>query len=176
MLTLRRLRGRKGKGALASRPFHSSDCAAVAQLALQNLCRAPETRLDAGHAAYLKWLYPGARFLMLVRNPLTAYASLKRRGPAPTDFAATWSRLAVGFHGFEPDASAVLVRYEGIAEQAEAIRSHVGARTIARPGDLDDEDGDETARNIAALGFLERRRLAAGTRDGRDLLGYARDI
>ena len=134
-----------------------------------------EARLDAGHAAYLKWLYPGARFLMLVRNPLTAYASLKRRGPAPTDFAATWSRLAVGFHGFEPDASAVLVRCEDLAEQAETIRCHIGVRTIAGPGDLGDPDGDEASRAIAALGFLERRRLAAGTREGRDLLGYARD-
>ena len=110
---------------------------------------------------------------MLVRNPLTAYASLKQRGPA--DFGATWSRLAIGFHGFEPDASAVLVRYEDLAEQAEAIRSHAGVRTIARPGNLDDEAGDETAKNIAALGFLERRRLAGGTREGRDLLGYARE-
>ena len=145
-----------------------------------------ETRLDAGHAAYLKWLYPGARFLMLVRHPLASYASVKLRGPwdfdwpAPpiagaADLGAIWSRLAIGFHGFATDASAVLVRYEDLTNQTETIRSHVGTRTIARPGDLDAHPGDAPPRGNDALGILERRRLAAATRKARALLGYARD-
>ena len=145
-----------------------------------------EVRLDAGHAAYLKWLYPGARFLMLVRNPLASYASDKQRGPrhvawpspsgeGPADFGAIWSRFAIGFHRFETDASAVLVRYEDLADQIETIRSHAGTRTIAGPGDLDAHRGHATPRDNGGLGILERRRLTAATREARGLLGYARD-
>ncbi len=123
---------------------------------------------------------------MLVRNPLASYASVKLRGPwdfdwpAPpiagaADFSAIWSRLAIGFHGFATDASAVLVRYEDLANQTETIRSHVGTRTIARPGALDAHPGDAPPRGNDALGILERRRLAAATRKARALLGYARD-
>ena len=136
-----------------------------------------EVRLDANHAAYLKWLYPGARFLLLVRDPFAAYASGKQRGPwhfnwpeapveGPQAFGAIWSRLATGFHEFSADASAQLLRYEDLGEQVEAIRAHLGASVVADPADLPVPGGN------GPLGFLERRRLAASTARARTLLGY----
>ncbi|HEX5446610.1 MAG TPA: sulfotransferase [Pirellulales bacterium] len=39
-----------------------------------------EVRLSADHAAYLKWLFPRAKLLFLIRNPWDAYRSYAARG------------------------------------------------------------------------------------------------
>jgi hypothetical protein len=38
-----------------------------------------EVRLSADHAAYLRWLYPRAKFIFLIRNPYAAFRSFAAR-------------------------------------------------------------------------------------------------
>ena len=67
-----------------------------------------EVRLSIDHALYLRWLFPGARFLFLVRDPYRAYRSYRHLGPwydrwpdrpvlTPTEFGRLWRRLVGGF-------------------------------------------------------------------------------
>lgn len=92
-----------------------------------------EVRLSADHAHYLKWLYPGARFLFLTRNPLEAYSSYYRHGRRWYDvfpdkpvftaqaFGAHWRKLAESFLRDADDLGALLVRYEDLAHQPEVL-------------------------------------------------------
>lgn len=67
-----------------------------------------EVRLSVDHALYLRWLFPGARFLFLLRSPYRAYRSYRHLGPwyerwpdrpvlTPTEFGKLWRTLAGGF-------------------------------------------------------------------------------
>jgi len=85
-----------------------------------------EVRLGADHCAYLRWLYPNAKFLLLYRNPLEAYRSYCRYGrswyytfPDRPVFTATlfgtyWRELMKGFLKYATQLNAQLVRYEDI--------------------------------------------------------------
>ena len=77
-----------------------------------------EVRWDVEMASYLRWLFPDARFVFLVRNPFDAYRSYRQwdwydnwpfhtwydRWPSepidsPESFGSHWRRLAGGFLG-----------------------------------------------------------------------------
>ncbi len=142
-----------------------------------------EVRFGAGELAYLRWLFPGARFLLLVRDPFDAYLSYRQRGPwffdwpeapprGPAAFGAIWSRLATEFHAHSTDAACMLVRYEDLEEQAPAIAHHAGLQTIATPSSLSVQRGGATVQGPDRLGPIERARLAHATRTARSLLGY----
>lgn len=84
-----------------------------------------EVRLDAGHAAYLKWLYPDARLLFLVRDPFAAYKSYRIFRPwydrwpeapvlTPGGFGRHWARLAGSFLRHRTRLDARLVRFEDL--------------------------------------------------------------
>lgn len=85
-----------------------------------------EVRLGIEHALYLQWLYPGARFLLLYRNPLNAYASYKGFGTLWFDrwphvpmltarqFGKHWKRLLGGYQGNQLGDRALLIRYEDL--------------------------------------------------------------
>lgn len=139
-----------------------------------------EVRLGADHAAYLRWLYPGARFLLLVRNPFDAYASYKQRGSGVFEwpeepvsgaaaFARIWSRLATEFHDLAGDAQCMLVRYEDLSDAVPAIREHTALASVAAPGDL---SGQPTVRGSGELTLIERTTLRTRTKAARALLGY----
>ncbi len=85
-----------------------------------------EVRLAADHASYLKWLYPDARILFLVRDPLAAYRSYRLFRPwydrwpgppvfTPGDFGRHWSDLAGSFVERADDLDARLIRFEDLA-------------------------------------------------------------
>lgn len=99
---------------------HPRDLHAAHRAFLRRLCEAPaaeagfgrwglkEVRLSVDHALYLRWLFPGARFLFLVRDPYRAYRSYRHLGPwyerwpdrpvlTATEFGKLWRRLAGGF-------------------------------------------------------------------------------
>jgi Sulfotransferase family len=85
-----------------------------------------ETRLGVDHARYLKWLFPGARVVLLYRDPFDAYRSYRRwrswylRWPDdPVEdaarFGAHWRTLVADFVGDVHDVDALVVRYEDLA-------------------------------------------------------------
>jgi hypothetical protein len=85
-----------------------------------------EVRLGAEHCAYLRWLYPRARFVLLYRNPLEAYRSYCRYGRSwydvfpdrpvftPTAFGTHWRRLMEGYLEGAESIGAMLLRYEDL--------------------------------------------------------------
>ncbi|OYY94858.1 MAG: hypothetical protein B7Y41_04690 [Hydrogenophilales bacterium 28-61-23] len=85
-----------------------------------------EVRLTAEHCAYLRWLYPKARFLFLIRNPLEAYRSYCRYGRSwydvfphrpvftPTAFGRHWKMLAEGMLDQAISLDAQVIRYEDL--------------------------------------------------------------
>ncbi len=142
-----------------------------------------EVRLDARHAAYLHWLFPGARFLLLVRNPADAWASYRGRGPwflrwpdslveGPVAFGRMWARLASDFHDLSGDAAFRLLRYEDLEAEVASIRAHTGLEVVAAPSSLRVERGQAEVRRPGRPGWWERRRLAAATAGARHVLGY----
>jgi len=89
-----------------------------------------EVRLGYEHALYLSFLYPKAKFIFLVRNPLEAYRSYKRfrrwyvRIPkepvfTPYSFARHWNRLAKGFWEGKDRVSAILLKYEDLVNHPD---------------------------------------------------------
>jgi len=85
-----------------------------------------EVRLGTEHCAYLRWLYPKARFVFLYRNPLEAYISYCRYGRnwyntfpdspvfTPTAFGKHWKCLMEGFLKDATQFNAFLVSYEDL--------------------------------------------------------------
>lgn len=142
-----------------------------------------EASLDGDHLAYLRWLYPAARFILLVRHPFDAYAAAKPHDSGIPNGAATvrhdprafgehWSRLSRQFHGLATDARCLLVRYEELQESMPALRTHVGVADDAPTDNPTAESSRAEPYGPASLGWFERRRLAAATATARRLLGY----
>ena len=85
-----------------------------------------EVRLGVEHCAYLRWLYPNARFILLYRNPLESYRSYCRYGRSwydvfpdkpvftPAVFGRHWRQLMEGFLREAESLKAILVRYEDL--------------------------------------------------------------
>ncbi|MDX1577602.1 MAG: sulfotransferase [Gemmatimonadota bacterium] len=98
-----------------------------------------EVRLTAAHAAYLRWLYPHADIVFLVRDPLDAYRSYREFGVAygrwpeavisPAEFGDHWARLASGFAEHARPLRALLVHFEKIERRdrdtLEALEAHL---------------------------------------------------
>lgn len=83
-----------------------------------------EVRFGGAEIDYLRWLYPHGRFLLLVRDPLTAWLSYKgcvwfERWPerpvySVSTFARLWQRLAADFVDRAQAPRTALVRYEDL--------------------------------------------------------------
>ncbi len=92
-----------------------------------------EVRLNSEHAQYLRWLFPKARFVFLLRNPLDAYRSYCRYGRnwyetwpdrpvfTPTAFGRHWRELAEGFVRDAPRLKALLIRYEELTAPTQQV-------------------------------------------------------
>lgn len=91
-----------------------------------------EVRLSADHALYLNLLFPRAKFVFLVRDPLDAYASYKTwrswyvRWPEEQvrtawSYAGLWSDLAGGFLTHAAAVDGVVIRYEDLVPGGPAI-------------------------------------------------------
>ena len=84
-----------------------------------------EVRLTTQHAAYLRWLFPEARFLFLVRDPIQAYSSYRQRGPwffnwpgrpvgSAWTFGGLWNSMAGDFYDHHESLNGMLIRYEDL--------------------------------------------------------------
>ncbi len=109
-----------------------------------------EVRLDIDDAHYLQWLYPRARFILLVRNPFDAWRSYRAWRDCfndwphglidtPTAFGRLWCHLAGSFGAPAAGLRSILVQYESLREPATAQRIEeflgehvVGARELPR--------------------------------------------
>lgn len=91
-----------------------------------------EVRLDAGHATFLKWIYPSAKIVFLVRNPLDAYRSyshdkswydIRPERPIHTarDFARHWNRLSSSYVENVEYLNALLIRYEDLKKDTPSV-------------------------------------------------------
>lgn len=104
-----------------------------------------EVRLTAGHCAYLRWLYPNARFVFLYRDPLAAYRSYSQYGRSwyntfpdnpvftPTSFGRHWRHLMEGYLRDAESLGALLVRYEDLVtgqSTVEELESHLGLTLV----------------------------------------------
>ena len=146
-----------------------------------------EVRLTAEHCHYLRWLYPRARFVLLLRHPLEAYRSYVRYGRnwydtfpdrpvfTPTRFGTHWRLLAESFERNARALGALLIRYEDLVAgrlAPDALNHHLGI--TVNPAVLGRKITGTSDRETVHVNALERWLLwrAVGPVAGR--LGYGR--
>jgi hypothetical protein len=143
-----------------------------------------EVRLSGEYAGYLRLLFPGAKFIFLVRNPADAYASYRERPRwferwphaqvrTPRAYGRMWSRLAVSFLDHEAALGATFVRYEDLVADHDAIDRI--ERLLGAPVDravLSDRIGSTRRGDHAGLTALEARMLGRETDAVGTRLGY----
>jgi hypothetical protein len=145
-----------------------------------------EIRLGADHAAYLKWLYPRAKFLFLYRNPFDGYRSYLARRQAGWDwykrypdqpvtahtFGRHWREMVESFLAGHQAVDGLVVRYEDLARREfEAIEDYVGFQTCRAAAASNPPDGGP-----ASLESIPHDDLIVLTSEVKDLagdLGYA---
>lgn len=99
-----------------------------------------EVRLTLEHARYLRWLFPSAKFVFLVRNPYHAYASYRSvstwydRWPdrpvmTARHFGRHWRERAGGFVRRADEVDGLLIRFEDVVRGGgalERLEDHLG--------------------------------------------------
>ncbi len=149
-----------------------------------------EVRWSGDQARLLKWLYPEARFVLLVRHPVSAYLSLRRWGLGDggggwwirlpdrhvgdlETFARFWNELAVSWTAAAADLSAVVIRYEDmVAGQVDLAAMGVGLGLSLTPETaLRARVGGSGADMVLAP--EERDRVNALTAAGRRVFDYS---
>jgi hypothetical protein len=142
-----------------------------------------EVRLTIDHARYLRWLFPGARFLFIYRDVMSSYRSCKnvrwlsvwpdyRVSPAGA-FAHHWLHLLTGFLAGADDVGGMVIRYENLIADAASIRemtTYLGLSSIDKTL-LTDKVGERGSRN-AELTAREKFVIQSITGELRDRLGY----
>jgi hypothetical protein len=129
-----------------------------------------EVRLDADHGRFLKWVYPDARFLALVRNPWDAWRSAKglelylEWPDKPIDnavvFAEHWLSLVKSYATWE-DESVLFFRYEDLIQSPTATRvvaAHCGL-THCNPSVLNrivGSSGKKPALSVEEIEAIDR--------------------
>lgn len=137
-----------------------------------------EVRLGAEHCAYLRWLYPKARFVLLYRNPLEAYRSYCRYGRSwydifpdtpvftPMAFGTHWRKLMEGFLRDAKALDALVIRYEDLVagraslDELESYLNVTIDRTVLKAKVGSSERGGEKAQVNALEKWLLRRAVA----------------
>lgn len=145
-----------------------------------------EVRLDIGHAFYLRWLYPKARFVFLYRNPLDAYRSYSRYGRnwydtwpdepvfTPTAFGRHWRELMAGFLAESKELGALVIRYEDLVAgrvSLDELEQHLNIR-IDRSILKDKVGSSERGGEKAWVSRLEKWLLKRAVSPVADELGY----
>jgi hypothetical protein len=145
-----------------------------------------EVRLSAEHALYLHLLFPRAKFVFLVRDPLDAYASYKSwrswyvrwpEGQIRTAWAygGLWAGLAGGFLAEVGTVGGIIIRYEDLvpggaatAALEELLGGSVDEGVLTNR--ISGHEGGPTRLSGLERQMIERRTGPAARR-----LGYAVD-
>ena len=100
-----------------------------------------EVRLSADHAAYLRWLYPRAKFIFLIRNPYSSFRSFAARRDqgwhwfhrwpthpvTPQLFGRHWRELTDSFLAAGEALGGLVVQYEDLKHGGwEELQDYVG--------------------------------------------------
>lgn len=147
-----------------------------------------EVRLTIEDAAYLRWLFPRCRLLLLVRNPYDAYLSYKGIGTrnyirwpnkpifTPWQWGRMWARAATGYRLHASKIDALLVRYEDLSsrETAQAIGRYLGAEVppASEMSRVANEKSNGAVTAKKSLSFIERILMRAALGDAAKPLGY----
>lgn len=140
-------------------------------------------RLGGEHARYLKWIFPDARFVFLIRNPYEAWLSYYqwRRWfyrypdrPVVTcwTFGDIWRRRVREFQELEDETEAIMIRYEDLTADPSTvslIEDHLGT-TVDR-STLDTSVGASRDRRTTT-GWLEGKVLERKVEPLASRLGY----
>ena len=147
-----------------------------------------DARLTTGHAMYLKWLFPRAKFIFLYRNPFSAYRSYRpyRRWYVswpeqpvftPWAFGTYWKAMTDDFVSGYGKVDGLLLRYEdltGPEPPLEALSRYVGFQ-VPPPAQIE-RIADSTPRNKGfGLPAIERALLQAAVAPTATRLGYRPD-
>lgn len=129
-------------------------------------------------ARFMKRLYPEAKFVFLVRNPLDCLTSIKRRdwmghhGNAEplAYYTDHWHRLAAEFREAE---FGYRIRYEDLLSTPQAMDELTDYLGISLPRDFAEKSRvDWQAENDQPLSFFERRRLHKIAGEEMERYGY----
>jgi hypothetical protein len=134
-----------------------------------------DVRLGSADALVLRWLYPGAHLLVLVRDPFDAWRSLRtvaqewgtferypdRPVPDAAAFGRLWNRLAVSWSDPQGPQHVIRLRYEDVVagelgdldtglgldlEPARALAARIGASAGDAPPDQELDAIESTTR------------------------------
>jgi hypothetical protein len=135
------------------------------------------------HAAYLKWLFPNAKFFFIYRNPYDAYRSFRLFGaylqwPDNTVFTARefgrlWKSLMEGFLAGHSGVDGTLVKFEDLVSgrfgvhELETLAGVTCNRSI-----LTEKIAGRGERVLAPLPRLEEQILAMSVGELASTLGY----
>ena len=143
-----------------------------------------EVRLGACEALLLAWLFPRARFVVLIRDPCDAYRSLVGAGGARwaetrvhrvADFARHWNRLAMSWMDIPQDFPAVIVRYEDLLGSPATV-AQVAALTglSLRPERVLPNRVGSSGSRVGAPPWWQRAIIKHLAADGLHAFGYPR--
>ncbi|NIA68518.1 sulfotransferase [Pelagibius litoralis] len=142
-----------------------------------------EVRFGADHVRYLHWLYPKAKFIFLVRNPLDAYKSYRSKltwfaewpgkmVATPFGFGAQWRRLCRDFLEMQKQDIGLLLHYESLGDEQilSKLSDYLGwtvpsLQEMSKIRGWKDDPGSR-------LGGIERAMLRHGTGKIANELGY----
>jgi len=149
-----------------------------------------EVRYGAAEGRLLRWLFPRARFVVIVRNLLDAYRSLSRALPAgkpwgmysrwpdmplggAASFARHWDRLTTSWLAPPPGADIRIIRYEDLVAgrvDYRDLEAYCGLKLEERRA-LEVHAG--RTRDRSALHPHERWIIRRDARRGLEAFGYA---
>ena len=145
-----------------------------------------EVRFGVEHCAYLRWLYPKARFIFLYRNPFSAYRSYCRYGRSwydtfpgkpvftPTAFGRHWRLLMEGFLSDAKKLNALLVKYEDLVAgnaQLDEIEAYLNIN-INRSVLKDKVGSSEQDGEKVEVSWLEKQLLKRAVSPLAQKIGY----
>ncbi|MDX1393813.1 MAG: sulfotransferase [Gemmatimonadota bacterium] len=170
----------------AHRAFFETLFARPAQAAGYRRWGFKEVRVDIDQAAYLRWLFPDARIVLVVRNPYAAWRSYRlwrnwyQRWPddpvlTPKRFGEVWSRLAEGFATRFEEVGGAFFRYEeftgdGRDAALQRLAGHVSVEIDA--GVLEHRVRGPFHQKLEPIPAPERLRLHRAVRRVAEDLGY----
>jgi hypothetical protein len=144
-----------------------------------------EVRLGAAEGVLLRWLYPSARFVVVSRDPVEAYRSVKgsardwtlyarwpdRRVDCLVSFARHWDSLASSWSDAPPNLAPFVFRYEDLIAGGDFAPLANGLGLRLDPARALEARVGETG-HLAEVSRLEGLLVRRETRIGRRAMGY----